>query len=77
MDGNSFVFHVRTYCFPKVGQRDSWLTEKKAMKLDVEKKWINVMLTERICRQVCFHCKSTYGNYIAAIKLAIVSLTIT
>ena len=38
MDGNSFVFHVRTYCFPKVGQRDSWLTEKKAMKLDVEKK---------------------------------------
>ena len=29
MDGNSFVFHVRTYCFPKVGERNSWLTETK------------------------------------------------
>ena len=69
MDGNSFVFHVRTHCFPKVGQRNSWLTEKKAKKFDVEKKWINVLLTVRICRQVCFHFKSTYGNYTAAVKL--------
>ena len=38
MDGNSFVFHVRTlYCFPKVGPRNIWLTEKKGKKLDVEK----------------------------------------
>ena len=38
MDGNSFVFHVRTYCFPKVGQRNIWLTEKKGKKFDVKKK---------------------------------------
>ena len=25
--------------------------------------------TVRICRQVCFHFKSTYGNYTAAVKL--------
>ena len=37
MDGNSFVFHVCTYCFPKVGQRNSWLTEKKGKEFDVEK----------------------------------------
>ena len=37
MDGNSFVFHVRTHCFPKVGQRNSWLTEKKGKKFDVAK----------------------------------------
>ena len=38
MDGDSFVFHFRTYRFPKVGQRKSWLTEtEKGKKLDMEK----------------------------------------
>ena len=77
MDGNSFVFHVRTYCFPKVGQRNSWLTETKGKEIGRGKKWINVMLTVGICRKVCFYCKSTYGNYTAAVKLATVSPTIT
>lgn len=38
------------------------------------------MLTVRICRQVCFHFKSTYGNYTAAtaaVELDTVSPTIT
>ena len=37
MDSKSFVC-ARTNCFPKVGQRNRWLTEtEKGKKLDVEK----------------------------------------
>ena len=38
MDSNSFVFHVRSYFVPKVGQPNIWLTEtEKGKKLDVAK----------------------------------------
>lgn len=58
MDDNSFVFHVRTYCFPKVGQQNGWLTEKKGKKFDVAKMDKRNVNSENL-KTSMFPCKCT------------------